>query len=399
MRMIKVVLLLLFVCFAPIISAQDDNICPIIVESALEAADSACSETSRNQACYGNIQVEAELSDTSAVTFEAVGDIAELGDIQSLALSGYDEVSGDWGVAILRVQANLPDTLPGQNVTFVLFGDAEITNAATDEQNPMEAFYFSGGIGESSCTEAPNGLLVQTPEGVAEVSMNMNGIDVVLGSTAFISLDEDEETDQSTLVFSLLEGNATVSVDDTLVDLEAGTFTAVSLDEDLNADSAPTEPEAYDTTDFEFLPTTLLEEDIMIAGMSDSSSDGASDGEVSLEVTPGTWTFAYDDFSGCGMPEGMASQLSGFTMEVESIGFEEFFNQALTAGSANVQQDGMDFTITNTDDNVFAIVAEVEGISLNYTYTFIDSSTIEFEGIVNDGTCDLTLAGTITAND
>ena len=40
-----------------------------------------------------------------------------------------DLVNGMWGVALLRVQANLPDTLPGQNVTMLLFGDVAIENA------------------------------------------------------------------------------------------------------------------------------------------------------------------------------------------------------------------------------------------------------------------------------
>ncbi|NOG50271.1 MAG: SH3 domain-containing protein [Chloroflexi bacterium] len=34
---------------------------------------------------------------------------------------------------MMRLQANLPDTLPGQNVTFVLFGDVTIEDAVHDQ--------------------------------------------------------------------------------------------------------------------------------------------------------------------------------------------------------------------------------------------------------------------------
>ena len=37
--------------------------------------------------------------------------------------------TGAWGVALMRIQANLPDTLPGQNVTMLIFGDVQIQNA------------------------------------------------------------------------------------------------------------------------------------------------------------------------------------------------------------------------------------------------------------------------------
>lgn len=38
----------------------------------------------------------------------------------------------------MKVQANIPDTLPGQNVTFVLFGDVQIQNAITDTTAPKQ---------------------------------------------------------------------------------------------------------------------------------------------------------------------------------------------------------------------------------------------------------------------
>ena len=40
---------------------------------------------------------------------------------------------------MLRVQANLPDTAPGQNVTMLLFGDVQLENAVTNPTTTLDA--------------------------------------------------------------------------------------------------------------------------------------------------------------------------------------------------------------------------------------------------------------------
>lgn len=132
MKMVRVlpfgVLLLLFsIIILPVMAAD----CPTIVKTALDATSNACSTLGRNQACYGNIQLSAEPQDTAAAfNFTKPGDLAEIGGMKSLTLSPLDAAADTWGVALMKVQANLPDSLPGQNVSFVLFGDVQIDNAA-----------------------------------------------------------------------------------------------------------------------------------------------------------------------------------------------------------------------------------------------------------------------------
>lgn len=110
--------------------AAQINTCPAVVENALARASERCDVTGRNQACYGHVNVNAQPHEgVEAFRFERVGDIVDLGDIQSMRMSALDPENGIWGVALMRVQANLPSTIPGQNVTMVLFGDSEITNA------------------------------------------------------------------------------------------------------------------------------------------------------------------------------------------------------------------------------------------------------------------------------
>ncbi len=134
----KLPLMILFLlCLAPIIilAAQD---CPAIVEQAITATDAACTEIGRNQACYGNVKLEAvPQAGVEAFNFSQSGDLVDVTSVQSLTLSSMNEAIQEWGVALMKVQANLPDTLPGQNVTLLLFGEVELQNAAPTNIDPV----------------------------------------------------------------------------------------------------------------------------------------------------------------------------------------------------------------------------------------------------------------------
>lgn len=107
--------------------------CSAIARSALDAVQAVCGDTGRNQVCYGNISIDAEASDSATnFAFEKAGDIADLSDISSLRLKTLDYFSDEWGVALLRVQASLPDDAP-QNVTMLLFGNVNIANDGVGE--------------------------------------------------------------------------------------------------------------------------------------------------------------------------------------------------------------------------------------------------------------------------
>ncbi|MFN8374478.1 MAG: hypothetical protein U0694_16570 [Anaerolineae bacterium] len=83
----------------------------------------------RNEACYGNLLLSATpREDAAAFSFEQAGDRVPVADIQSLQLSAMS-LTDETGVALMALQAKLvPDTLPGQNVTVLLFGDVQVTN-------------------------------------------------------------------------------------------------------------------------------------------------------------------------------------------------------------------------------------------------------------------------------
>lgn len=256
--------LLLFVLLAviPVLLAQAAS-CPAIVEAALSMADTLCQPTGRNQACYGHVSLEANPQPSAPVfQFESAGDIVDVNLLRSLRTMPLNPEAGTWGIAILRLQANLPATLPGQNVTFVLFGDAEIT---TDDDAPadvpMKAFYLRSTIGDSLCDEAPeSGLLVQTPEGAGEVTFNINGVDVSMGSTVLFRAQPEGE-----MTISTLEGSAFLEGEGETVPVLAGTRARVPVDDQLRAErSQLSEPEPYELRRLEDVPIRLLEQPIAI---------------------------------------------------------------------------------------------------------------------------------------
>ena len=243
--------------------------CPEIVETVLATVDSICSSTGRNQVCYGNFLMNTTLQDGVADdVFGQVGDITDINNIASLSLSPMDDTNGYWGVAVMKLQANIPDTMPGQNVTFLLFGDVEITSAvdpealANGEQTAMQAFYLTTGIGDAGCEEAPeSGLLVQTPEGVGEINFVVNEVEVQMGSTVFF---QAETTDN--LTASTLEGAAVLTVGEWTFPVLEGTrqdlpvFELLAGRENSVRDALGT----YNNDTFAALPLDLLEREITV---------------------------------------------------------------------------------------------------------------------------------------
>lgn len=350
--MVRLIFFLIFLVplFSTGVNAQDNNEdCPILVESALNAADAACTGIGRNEACYGNIVIDAQTRDAN-VSFDDRGDVAGIVNISSMSLGAMNVARDEWGVALMRVQANLPDSLPGSNVTFVLFSDVVIEDAGYDPDNPpdtvsnatalesanirngpatdfevidsivegaeivvngrnetgdwlrielpgsprlgwifaplvtlesdvsllnvaqpgdetqdtefgpMQAFYFRSGIGDAPCTEAPDsGMLIQTPEGRTRVDLNINGVDVQLGSTAYLTAGEGANGNIDFNIH-MVEGEARVEAEGVAQFVRAGQMLSVPMTPDYNPAGQPTPPMPYDGRQAS-LPLRLLERD------------------------------------------------------------------------------------------------------------------------------------------
>lgn len=115
------------ICSVSIASAQDS--CQMIVQTALDAVLAGCEDIDNNQICYGNNDLIALDFDGQPIeNFQTVGNATDIAEVASLATSPFDSNEQTWGVAVLSLQAVLPDTVAGQTVTFIVFGDTEIQN-------------------------------------------------------------------------------------------------------------------------------------------------------------------------------------------------------------------------------------------------------------------------------
>lgn len=338
------ILSLLFI--TPLVALTQSGECSAVVKAALEATNNVCSDTNRNQACYGHVRLEAlPQSDDVPFKFSEVGDRVDVARVGSLRLSPMDIENDVWGVALMRLQADIADQLPDANVTLLVFGDVEVKNAVPDpvyadatvkgpsnanirrqpsnrafvimsippgdtlrvkgrsedgawlyvellgaESNgwvrrsllksendlttlkvidpaltsygPMQAFFLQNGKQQSTCDSAPNdGILIQTPEGAAQVRLWINEVKIKLGSTAFIQASPD----QKLMIVNTLEGAAHVEALGVEQVAVAGTSVTVRMDENLQPIAPPSLPQAYEQSQVEQLPVENLERHITIA--------------------------------------------------------------------------------------------------------------------------------------
>ncbi len=111
--------------------AQTSNpACPALVELALSQVGNNCADLGHNSACYGFNKLSASFNQSVDPNFfTRPADRADLATFQTIQTAPLNLGLGQWGIAVMNVQANVPNTLPGQAVTFLLLGDSDIENA------------------------------------------------------------------------------------------------------------------------------------------------------------------------------------------------------------------------------------------------------------------------------
>lgn len=171
--------------------AAQTTSCPTFIADALNAVGDNCQGLNRNNACYGFTDVLATFQETVPEnTFTQPADVANLFNIASIATSPLRRAENTWGISLMSVQANLPESLPGQNVIFMLAGDVEVENGVSNAEataenateTPMQVFYFRTNITGTECVGAPDTLIAQGPQNV-QVDFRANGADIRIGST------------------------------------------------------------------------------------------------------------------------------------------------------------------------------------------------------------------------
>ncbi|MCU0513901.1 MAG: LysM peptidoglycan-binding domain-containing protein [Anaerolineae bacterium] len=154
--------------------------CPALVEEALSAIGDRCEGLERNAACYGYDRVDSIFATPQpAGFFSQPADRAGLLELTTVQTAPLDTAAGTFGVAVLNAQANVPGSLPGQGVIFLVMGDATLTN----EVAPENAFQPAAAV---AVTTAAATTLYSLPSAAASVrtsvpaatTLDTDGVDV-----------------------------------------------------------------------------------------------------------------------------------------------------------------------------------------------------------------------------
>ncbi|MGB7339579.1 MAG: SH3 domain-containing protein [Phototrophicaceae bacterium] len=129
-----------------------------------------------------------------------------------------------------------------------------IQDNSTPYFGPMQAFSFTDN-GESQCGNiTTDGLLIQTSEGSARVTLLINEVSIELlpsqnGATAIITANPIDG-----MTISVIDGEAQVSTGGTSFFVNATQQTTIALDNNLTPIGAPSIPQSYDVVAMSGLP-------------------------------------------------------------------------------------------------------------------------------------------------
>jgi hypothetical protein len=216
------------------------------VTAAIDIASEACIELDEGKACYGHRQVSAEFQPDSAVRFNLPGDRAELSTIRRLNTVALSEAAQSWGIAVVRA------LIQQHEVMFVLYGDATLDSSAPD----LTSATLSTRINSATCGPS-SALLVQSPQG-AQVTLNVNNVDITVDSTAHITAIENQM-----MTIAALEGTTVVAASHATRIIRPGAQVRVALD-GLNASGAPSEPAPLDIASLQDAPLVLFDRPVQL---------------------------------------------------------------------------------------------------------------------------------------
>ncbi|MEO8609796.1 MAG: LysM peptidoglycan-binding domain-containing protein [Chloroflexota bacterium] len=194
--------LLLGFTILPAHAQSEDASCPALVEQALFQLGSSCTSLDRNSACYGYNRVNATFSQSVAPDFFSnPSDRSPIATLKTIETAPLNLTTQQWGIAVMNVQANVPDTLPGQAVTFLLMGDTQVENAVTASEasaGPATAITQKDATLQSDASAESNAL-GQIPAGtvlqIDATSYDLNWLKVTSGiGVGWITQDTVNQT-------------------------------------------------------------------------------------------------------------------------------------------------------------------------------------------------------------
>ena len=328
--------------------------CSAEATQALDQVGANCAGLSDNAACYGHNGVVAAF--TEPVQFSAPGNIAPLPPLQTIQTLPYNPSTGEWGIAVLRLQANLPGTLPGQTTTLLLMGDMQVA-AVENTVAPMQAFNLRVGVGQAQCQGLPPSSITINGPQRASLDLTVNGASMRLGSSVTI-----RETPDGRLRFIVTAGRLQIENGPII---PVGFATSVNLDDngDIVDDSwDEVEPmsieEWEELSPLEDLPDDVLGEEFPLPSEEEIALLDALDFDLLLALDPYLALALAEDWAASGL---LPEDLDGIALDdIEAYVLD---NLDWFAGDAEaLEAIGASFGL---DDDVLAGLADELGLELD----------------------------------
>jgi len=256
--------------------AENNASCQALIDRAIQASGSFCDETDSNNVCYGNTTIKAELVPNVTRRFSERGDIVEVNELKRLTASPLNLDTNEWGIAVFKIIANLPRSLPGETVTMVVFGNATLDN----ESGNLESFYFSSELGQIACEKVPyDGLLVNSPDG-GGIRFNINGAELTLIGKASIKAIKNDKME-----VAVYKGSARIVSEGEEQYFGAGQKVSVELggENGTQATSGPSDPQPLSQDELR-TACTLTGQYCSEAEVTPVSAEEAQ-GEIQSEIT------------------------------------------------------------------------------------------------------------------
>lgn len=137
---IAVVLILAAIAAAPVAEqsqAQVVETCPQLVDRAFSEVGTNCANMESNTACYGFSLVKDVVfaEPLRADRFDTPGERTALVTVEALSTTDLNTERAEWGIAVVRVQGNIPLAWPHQpgQMVYIAVGDVQLENNVDPE--------------------------------------------------------------------------------------------------------------------------------------------------------------------------------------------------------------------------------------------------------------------------
>jgi len=141
------------------------------------------------------------------------------------------------------------------------FEDLPIHTGSSPYFGPMRAMSYRSGTSTTCSTFGADGMLIQTPQGQARITMLINEVSIEMvstnqfGAAAFVQANPEDG-----MSISMLTGSANVEAEGTAFFVNANMRTIIPLNQDFSAAGVPSAPSRYDTQttqDIALLPLVI----------------------------------------------------------------------------------------------------------------------------------------------